>query len=78
MSDLRGSSVRAFVTACALHPLVPLIALAATAAFIVAQWLDESAGRPSLFFLTGLFVASLAYHRIRLGRPMKAAADTPA
>lgn len=52
-----------------LHPLVPLLALAATAAFVAAQWLDEAAGRPSLFFLGGLFVLSLVYHRLRIRRP---------
>jgi hypothetical protein len=55
-----------------LHPLVPLIALAATAAFVVSQWLDEAAGRPSLIVLSALFLASLAYHRLRMREPTTA------
>jgi len=51
------------------HPLFPLMGLAVTAAMAVAEWMDPAAGRPSLFILTGLCVASLAYHRLRMGRP---------
>jgi hypothetical protein len=51
-----------------LHPALPLLALAGTAAFALADWLDPAAGRPSLLVLSVLFLASLAYYKAR-GRP---------
>ena len=51
-----------------LHPVLPVLAIGATFAFIVADWLDPAAGRPSLLILAALFVASLIYYRLR-GRP---------
>jgi amino acid transporter len=51
-----------------LHPLLPLLALAGTAAFALADWLDPTAGRPSLIVLSVLFLVSLAYYKAR-GRP---------
>jgi len=44
-----------------LHPLIPLFAIGAIAAFVVADWLDPDAGRPSLVVLSGIFVVSLGY-----------------
>ena len=51
-----------------LHPVLPVLAIAATVAFAVADWMDPAAGRPSLLILTALFVASLVYYKLR-GRP---------
>jgi len=53
---------------CPLNPLIPLFALACAGAFIVADWLDPAAGRPSLLVLVGLFVGSLGYFAIRSRR----------
>jgi hypothetical protein len=36
------------------------------AAFIVADWMDADAGRPSMMLLGGVFLASLAYCRVGL------------
>jgi amino acid transporter len=60
----QGSTGRWFRTS--LHPLVPLFAFAAVAAFIVADWMDPDAGRPSMMLLSAVFLASLAYCRFYL------------
>ncbi len=49
-----------------LHPLVPGITLVVVAGFLVAEWLDEDAGRPSLILLTVLFAGSIAYYWFRM------------
>jgi len=54
-----------------LHPLVPIICIAAALAMIVAEWLDPAAGRPSLLLICGLFVASWAYYRLRMNHPSR-------
>jgi amino acid transporter len=51
-----------------LYPALPVLAILATGAFALADWLDPAAGRPSLLVLTALAVASLIYYRVR-GRP---------
>jgi fructoselysine transporter len=50
----------------ALHPAVPVLAFVVVAALILADWMDEDAGRPSIVLLSGVFLASLAYCRVRL------------
>jgi amino acid transporter len=60
----RGSTGRVFRVA--LHPLVPCAAFAVVALFVVADWLDPEAGRPSILLLSAVFLASLAYCRLRL------------
>jgi fructoselysine transporter len=50
----------------ALHPLVPVATFAIVAAFIAADWMDPDAGRPSMLLLSAVFLASLAYCRLRL------------
>jgi amino acid transporter len=52
-----------------LHPLVPIFGIATAGAMIVAEWLDPAAGRPSLFLVCGLFIASWAYYRFRMSHP---------
>jgi fructoselysine transporter len=56
-----------------LHPLIPLFALVSIIAFVVADWLDPDAGRPSLMVLSAIFVGSLAYYwaRNRRGRSVE-------
>jgi amino acid transporter len=54
-----------------LHPLVPLIGIAAAVAMIVAEWLDPAAGRPGLLLICGLFVVSWAYYRFRMNHPSR-------
>jgi amino acid transporter len=49
-----------------LHPLVPGITLVVVAGFLVAEWLDEDAGRPSLVLLTVLCAGSIAYYWFRM------------
>ncbi len=56
-----------------LHPALPVLGLLVTAGMAVAEWLDPAAGRPSLLLLAGLFVASLAYHRLVMQRRSPAA-----
>jgi len=51
-----------------LHPVLPVLALGATVAFAAADWFDPAAGRPSLLILAALFLASLAYYKVR-GKP---------
>jgi amino acid transporter len=48
------------------HPAVPALAVMLVAAFIVADWMDADAGRPSMMLLGGVFLASLAYCRVGL------------
>ena len=50
----------------AFHPLVPCLSFALVAAFVVADWMDPDAGRPSMLLLSGVFLGSLAYCRLRL------------
>jgi amino acid transporter len=50
----------------ALHPALPCLVFALVAAFVVADWMDPDAGRPSMLLLSAVFVASLAYCRLRL------------
>jgi amino acid transporter len=50
----------------AFHPLIPCLSFALVAAFIVADWMDPDAGRPSMLLLSGVFLGSLAYCRLRL------------
>jgi len=58
-----------------LHPLIPLFAIVAIVGFVIADWLDPDAGRPSLLVLGALFVGSLAYDwaRNRRGRRVEVA-----
>ncbi len=49
-----------------LHPFVPVFGLTVTAFSIVADWMDADAGRPSILFLIGLFLAAMAYYHFRL------------
>ena len=51
-----------------LHPLVPVLALGAAISFIVADWFDPDAGRPSLLVLCALVGGSLVYYRLRMSR----------
>ncbi len=51
-----------------LHPVLPILALAAAVCFILADWLDPDAGRPSLLFLMALVIASAAYYRVMMHR----------
>jgi amino acid transporter len=51
-----------------LHPLVPIAGLLVAASFVLATYLDADAGRPSMIFLAGVFVISLAVHRLRRRR----------
>jgi amino acid transporter len=60
----RGSTGRLFRVA--LHPLVPCAALVLVAVFVVADWMDPDAGRPSMLLLSAVFLASLVYCRLRL------------
>jgi amino acid transporter len=55
-----------------LHPLVPVVGIAASAAMIVAQGFDPAAGRPSLLLVVGVFLASWAYYRVRMNHPSRA------
>jgi amino acid transporter len=50
----------------AFHPLVPCLSFALVAAFVVGDWMDADAGRPSMLLLSGVFLGSLAYCRWRL------------
>ncbi len=50
----------------AFHPLVPCLSFVLVAAFVVADWMDPDAGRPSMLLLSGVFLGSLAYCRLRL------------
>jgi amino acid transporter len=51
-----------------LHPLVPVLALGAAVSFVVADWFDPDAGRPSLLVLCVLVACSLIYYRVRMSR----------
>jgi amino acid transporter len=60
----RGSTGRLFRVA--LHPVVPCAAFVVVVMFVVADWMDPDAGRPSILLLSAVFLASLAYCRLRL------------
>ncbi len=60
----RGSTGLLFRVA--LHPLVPCAAFVVVAMFVLADWMDPDAGRPSILLLSAVFLASLAYCRLRL------------
>jgi amino acid transporter len=49
-----------------LHPLTPFFGLAVTVMAVAADWLDPTAGRPSVILLVSLFLAALAYYHFRL------------
>jgi amino acid transporter len=49
-----------------LHPMVPIFGLTVAAFSIVADWMDQDAGRPSMILLVGLFFGALAYYHFRL------------
>jgi amino acid transporter len=49
-----------------LHPLIPILGLLSAAAFVVADWIDPDAGRPTLLVLAALVIASLVYYWFRL------------
>jgi amino acid transporter len=49
-----------------LHPLLPIMALAATIGFVAADWFDPDAGRPSLLVLLAVVLVSLVYYRFRM------------
>lgn len=54
-----------------LYPLVPIFGLLTWLAFVIANFADPKAGRPSMALLTTVFLGSLAYHvwkRRRTGR----------
>lgn len=49
------------------HPLLPALALAVTAAAVLAYWQDAAVGRPSVLLITGVFLAAwAAWHGRRI------------
>jgi len=46
-----------------LHPVIPVLILIVVAGMIYSAFLDRAAGRPALFLVAGLFVASWTYFR---------------
>ncbi|MBW8812926.1 MAG: APC family permease [Caulobacterales bacterium] len=58
-----------------LHPLAPLVTLAAAGGMICSALMDRTAGRPALLLVAALFVGSWAYFRFRANHP---SAWTPA
>ncbi len=57
----RGLTGRVF--GAPLHPALPAFALLIAAAFVVADWQDVEAGRPSVVLLTTVFFLALGYFR---------------
>jgi len=55
-----------------LHPVVPILAIVAASALIMANWLDTASGRPSLFVLFGILVAGFGYERLFLSKRRQA------
>ncbi len=51
--------------AAPLHPFLPALALAVSAAAVLSYWLDAETGRPSLFVITGAFAAAWSSWHLR-------------
>lgn len=64
----RGDTGQAGFWRSPLYPLAPVLGLALTIAFGLAQWNDADAGRPSLLILGGLLLAALVWYRSVLTR----------
>lgn len=47
----------------ALHPLIPVLAIATSIGLGISEWIDVETGRPSLLLLIVWVAASLAYYR---------------
>ena len=51
-----------------LYPLIPILGIVIVVGEVIVLWIDPESGRPSLFYVLGIYGVSLLYYRFVLCR----------